>query len=97
MKHYPDIPETDGKGRADEDKKRGRFSKRSYEKGKQGDQPQTGAKGGGKTTNGTETAKDTDTWAMATGYKPHCATGDKMYVHSDFQCVRIGRFLHTNM
>ena len=50
-------------------------------------------KGAEKTTNGTETAKDTDTWAMATGYRPHCATGDKMYVHSDFQCVRIGRFL----
>ena len=34
---------------------------------------QKGAKGDGKTTNGTDTANDTDTRAMATGYEPHCA------------------------
>ena len=36
--------------------------------------------GAEKTTNGTETARDTATRAMAIGYKPQCATCDKMYI-----------------
>ena len=36
--------------------------------------------GAEKTTNGTETARDIATRAMAIGYKPQCATCDKMHI-----------------